>query len=1016
MIAGTVAPQGVSHNRWSWLAPVLLCLLFAGVPVWAQAPTQLRAYHMPRQPLEQALAELASVSKLQILMAPQMLRGKSAPALNGRYSAAQALQRLLVGSGLSYRLTDSGVVTIVAAPSLPQAPVVAKPAHARLLPQVATSLAPLQVTGSRIRRSEFEGAAPLTVISAEQMERDGRFSLDEVLAINGMSVYGTESQGGGRFSANAQPVNLRGLGVGRALILIDGRRVPDYPFPSNGRSNFQSVGSIPLAGVDRVEVMTGGASAVYGADAIAGVINVVLKQPRDGQQLKLRTGTSTQGGADRFDLQWLAGFSGHDWRADYVLQYAESELLRGYQRDIQLPARSGAGLQPALALGVEGDSGALLPLPDGVCDRWRPAFVDWSYAAATGPVHGQGCGTWRNAGYASLADWRRDVSGRLRAERDLSADTQLWTTLQLWHSRSAIAAAPETITGPHSISTGRVGQVRDPQLGVVSPLRVLTPQEMGGLRVMNDRYAEWMVDFSLGLRGYVGNGMEWSLTAGHSDYEVQRVFRRLLGAQVNGFFFGPAQGVTDDGILIQPLNLDHWYRPITAQEYRALSTNVHYRARSQVDSGSYVITGDVAELATGKLGVALLLEASRQRYALSNQPSVLPLQLELYNLTGSVGAGTRSRYALGGEARIPVTDNVKLSVAARLDKYDDSTSLGLAPTWSTGLEWRPVAGLLLRASHATSFKAPDMHWMYTDGGGSFGTAVDVLRCMQSGANPDCGDYASEFLTRNYRNPGLGAESGVSSTVGLVWDAAEPVSMSLDYWDVRNNRGIGRISPALLLRDEAECTMGLKMDGTPSAVDLRSWECRTARARVLRSGEGGAGRIVMVESMAANQSKERVRGIDTVVDARVGTAAGQLDLHVAWSHTLDARRLLRAPGTLHEQWYPMQWQSGQNLAFGNIFSASLGWQGADGWSANLFGIRYGSLPRANGIGRLRPLFLWNTNVSKRISEQATVTLFVNNVFDTPPPHDSSNTEFPYFYDEVYSAVGRQVAVQLDYNFD
>ena len=169
-------------------------------------------------------------------------------------------------------------------------------------------------------------------------------------------------------------------------------------------------------------------------------------------------------------------------------------------------------------------------------------------------------------------------------------------------------------------------------------------------------------------------------------------------------------------------------------------------------------------------------------------------------------------------------------------------------------------------------------------------------------------------------------------------------------------------------------------------------------------------------MAANQSKERVRGIDAVVDARIGTAVGPLDLHVAWTHTLDARRLLRAPGTLHEQWYPMQWQSAQNLAFNNIFSASLGWEGADGWAANLSGIRYGSLPRTNGVGRVRPLFLLNANFAKRISEHATVTLFVNNVFDTPPPRDSSNTEFPYFYDEVYSVVGRQVALQLDYNFD
>lgn len=1016
MVAGTDDPQNPRHRWRCWLAAGLLCLLLVGVPAWAQTLARLQVYQLPRQPLEQSLAQLATVSNLQILMAPQMLRGKTAPALSGRYSVAEALQQLLAGSGLSYRLTEGGVVTIVAAAQPLPVPA-AKPAQPRLLPQVATSLGALQVTGSRIRRSEFEGAAPLTVISAEQMEREGRFSLAEVLAINGMSVYGAESQGGGgRFSANAQPVNLRGLGAGRALILVDGRRVPDYPFPSNGRSNFQSLGSIPLAGVDRVEVMTGGASAVYGADAIAGVINIVLKQPRDGHQLKVRAGTSSQGGADQVDLQWSAGFSGADWRADYVLQYAQGELLRGYQRDIQMPAQAAAGPQPALGLGLQGEGGVLQPLPAGVCERWGTDFVDWNYTAAPGQIHGPGCGTWHNAGYASLADARQEVSARLHAERDLPADIQLWTTVQLWHARSEIAAVPETITGPHSIRTGRVSQVQDPQLGLVSPLRVLTPQEMGGLAAMNDRYAEQMADLALGLRGYAWKGMEWNLALGHSDYRVQRDFRRLLGAQVNAFFFDPAQGFTDDGVLIQPLRLDHWYRPLTVEEYRAMSTTVQYRARSQVDSASYVLSGDIAELKTGKLGVALVLEASRQRYALRNRPSVLPLQLELYDLAGSVGAGGRNRYALGGETRIPLTSKLKLSLAGRWDKYDDSTSLGIAPTWSAGLEWRPLAGLLLRASHATSFKVPDMHWAYTDGGGSFGTAVDVLRCMQAGANPDCEAFSSAFLTRTSRNPGLGAESGVSSTLGVVWDAAEAVSMSVDYWDVRSEQGIGRIAPIVLLRDEAECRTGMKLDGSPSSADLRSWECRKARARVVRSGDDGQGRIVMVESMAANQSNERVRGIDAVVDARMDTAAGQFALHTAWSRMLHASRRVRAPGTLHEQWRQVPWQSGENRAFRSNFSTSLGWQGSTGWSANLFGIHYGSLPRVDGNGRLRSLFLLNANIGKRLTEQAAVTLFVNNVFNTPPPRDSSNTEFPYYYDEVYSAVGRQLAVQLDYNFD
>ena len=1024
-----IASAGRANERvWGGGRGVLrwltLCLFLSTAPAWAQISTVTRSYSQPRQPLQQALSQLAFTSGLQILMEPRMLGGKTAPALNGRYSAAQALQQLLAGSGLSYRLTSSGVITIVQAVTAPAA-AVPKPAQPVALPAVASSLASLQVTGSRIRRSAFEGPAPITIITAEQMQRDGHFTLTDALALNGMSDYGAESQGGGgRFSANAQPLNLRGLGPGRALILVDGRRLPDYPFPSNGRSNFQSLGSIPLASVERVELMTGGASAIYGADAIAGVVNIVLKQPRSGSQLRLRTGTSSQGGGDHFDLQWSAGHGGEDWALNYALQFSSAELLRGSQRDLQRPRTGNASvqLQPDLGLGFVRDGGtaeALVPLPQDVCERWKGEFVDWDFAASSSTVsslQGRGCGTWRNAGYMSLTDGAQELSGQLHAQWELSAHTQAWAALQLWHARSELASGFETITGPHLAATGKVNQIYDPRFGYIAPQRLLTPEEVGGLDVMNDHYREQMWDLALGLRGRYGQRLDWNLTVGRSGYRVQRDRRRLLGDKVNAFFFGPATGMTDDGVIIQPLDLPHWYRPLTPSEYAAMSSKVQYDAQTRVDGASYVVSGGVVDLPAGTLGMALMLEASRQRYRLRNTPSVLPLQMDVYDLTGSVGEGTRDRYAVGAELSVPLTKAIKASLAGRVDRYDDAIALAIARTWSAGLEWRPTSRLLLRASHATSFKMPDMHWVFTDGGGSFGSAIDARRCIVADANPGCAGYAAEFLTRTYRNPELGAETGTSTTAGFVWDAGDALSISMDYWDISNQAGIGRISPALLLRDEAECSTGLRLDGRPSSVDLRSWECRRARQRVVRSGVQGDGRIVMVESTATNQSEQRIRGIDAVLDWRFGSAIGDFSLHTTWSHTFWAQRRVRSPGTLHEQWRAAQWESGENLAFRSNLRASLGWQGQDGWSANLLGIRYGRLPRVDGQGRIEPLLLWNANVGKQISEHTTVTVFVNNLFNTAPPRDSSNGQFPYYYDEVYSAVGRQLALQLDYNFD
>lgn len=999
-----------------WL---LLMLVSLAAPGWAQDSIATRSYEQPRQPLQQALSGLAAGSGLQILMAPQMLRGKIAPALSGRYSVAQALQQLLQGSGLSYRLTSSGVITIVEV--TPASPVVAAVRPA-VMPVVESSLPSLQVTGSRIRRSEFEGAAPVTVISAEQMQRDGYLTLSEALATNGMNDYGTESQAAlGRFSANAQPLNQRGLGPGRVLILVDGRRVPDYPFPSNGRSNFQSLGSIPLGSVDRVELMTGGASAIYGADAIGGVINILLKRPRSGSQVKLRTGTSTQGGADRVDMQWSGGHGTDAWGLSYGLQYSHRELLQGSQRDLQRPRVGTAPAQPELGLGLlrgGAKNAALLPLPADVCQRWNGEFVDWDYSSASSVdgMQGVGCGTWRNSGYPSLADGVQELSGQLQAEWNLSPRTQAWVALQLWQARSELAPGLETITGPHSQTAGRVNRIYDPQLGYLAPRRLLTPQEVGGLGTANDHYRERMWDLALGLRGRYGERLDWSFTGGRSDYLVQRNQRRLLGDEVNAFFFGTPQGMTDDGIVIQPLDLQHWYRPITPQEYAAMSAIVHYNAQTWVDSASYVISGNLFDLPAGPLGMAMVLEASRQRYQLRNTPSLLPLRMEVYNMTGSVGDGRRDRYAAGAELSVPLASTLKLSLAGRLDDYEDAIDLDIARTWNAGLEWRPTSRLLLRASHATSFKAPDMHWIFTDGGGSFGSAVDATRCINAGANPGCDGYAAEFLAWTNRNPVLAAETGSSTTAGVVWDAGEGLSVSADYWDVRNENGIGRISPGQLLRDEAECVTGLRLDGSPADVDPRGWECRKARSRVRRSDATGTGRILMVESMAANQSEQRIRGVDAMFDWRGTTRFGNFSLHTTWSHTFRGERRIRSPGTLHDQWRDAQWASGENLAFRSSVRTSLGWQGSEGWTANLAGIRYGRLPRVDGQGWIEPLWLWNANLGKRVSERTTVTVFISNLFNAAPPRDSSNDEFPYYYDEVYSAMGRQLALQLDYNFD
>lgn len=162
----------------------------------------------------------------------------------------------------------------------------------------------VQVTGSRIPRAQVEGPAPITVINAEQIRSSGFTSVPDVLRAmtqNGGETQSQQSSSGADFSPGAQQVDLRGLGPNHTLVLVNGRRIADFPMPFKGRSNFTDVSNIPLGMIERIEVLTGSASAIYGSDAIAGVVNFILKKKADGTTIDMRMGTTTEGGGESLD-------------------------------------------------------------------------------------------------------------------------------------------------------------------------------------------------------------------------------------------------------------------------------------------------------------------------------------------------------------------------------------------------------------------------------------------------------------------------------------------------------------------------------------------------------------------------------------------------------------------------------------------------------------------------------------------------------------------------------------------
>ncbi|AAW77540.1 Outer membrane cobalamin receptor protein [Xanthomonas oryzae pv. oryzae KACC 10331] len=296
--------------------------------------------------------------------------------------------------------------------------------------QQTTDLGEVVVTGSRIKRAQVEGAQPVVTISAQQIQQEGFATVYGVL--NSMNQQGSveaDTQWGSH-TPNAWPINLRDLGPGRTLQLVNGHRVAHYPLPYGGESNFSNYSNIPSAAVERMDMLTGGSSAIYGSDAVAGVINVILKCDYQGDHVRLRGGTATEGGRDSFDVSWAGGRTGENWSLTYALQATKRDSLSGRDRprmddahDMSYSNWTGQnrlyGFNPFTGMSlIDANTNARLAPPAGTCARLGSEFIDGqrlSYNQNTGALTNAGsyCGVAHDDGDWGLVTGSEDYTASL---------------------------------------------------------------------------------------------------------------------------------------------------------------------------------------------------------------------------------------------------------------------------------------------------------------------------------------------------------------------------------------------------------------------------------------------------------------------------------------------------------------------------------------------------------------------------------------------------------------------------
>ena len=898
--------------------------------------------------------------------------------------------------------------------------------------QQATNLDKVTVTGSRIKKAEIEGPAPVTVITADDIEKQGFSTVYD--ALNTLTQFTGSVQNElntNGFTPNASFLNLRGLGPGYQLVLINGRRAADYPLPYNSQSNAVNLANIPAGAIERIEVLSGGASAIYGSDAVAGVVNIIMKTNFEGDQFNVRAGTTTMGGGDSGRLQWIGGKIGERASLTYAFEILEREAVFGHQREFMDSTRDDPSLDdPSMATAYPGvryttwvdangnptanpaAPGRRLGWPmasnlDATCNR----FSEFEPVAVNGTAY---CGFFSYPATQSIRNSDSNYSGYLYGTYELTDAIQAWAQLMYSKSRATVASSSRFFSSAAVLGSNNF---YDPNIGGVvgNVYRFITPSEIGSGGGQPSIFKEQALDFATGLRGTVLDGrFDWDATLSHSRYDSDREYNWLVKTKVRDLFFGPRLG-THAGTRygIYALNLDRLTSPLSASDVSAISSSYKDEASAQVTQGSFVFSGDLFEMPAGSLAMAAVLEAASQKYDVSPDARA---RLDYtgndapMGLTSTGGHGSRDRYSAGVEFSIPLLSTLKASLAGRYDKFNDASDINGAFTWSTGMEWRPFSSLLLRGSYATSFKAPDMHYIYAGESGFFTYAFDEYACRAAGLDPtstaDCGGslFNPQVFGTRKGDPRLQAEEGKSYTAGFVWDVMDDLSLTVDYYNIQLEGAISDLT-GRLYREEAACRLGTNRDGSP--VDQNSDRCANFISRVIRDSNGD---IVEISTYPQNQAQTKTSGIDASVAYKHDTdRMGSFMAELGWTHVLKLE-VQQFDGEPFEN----QRDHMQFFNFRSRVNWQVGWN-KDDWNVNVNGFRWGSLPNWAETGRIDPYIIWNARIEKKITDKATVGLTVNNLLNKLHPEDNTFNTYPYFW-RAFSPIGREVFVHFNYKFN
>ncbi|AUD59967.1 TonB-dependent receptor [Shewanella sp. Pdp11] len=702
----------------------------------------------------------------------------------------------------------------------------------------------IAVTGSRIKRADMETASPVSVIDASAIISSGAISVDEVLqkmtsAGGAMTNAGINNGSGGNTR-----INLRGLGTNRTLVLVNGRRMIAS---GTGAASSVDLNTIPVSMIQRVEVLKDGASAIYGTDAIAGVVNVILKRDFEGFEVNVQTGLSAQGDADESSIDMTLGNTFDKGNIVVSAQYTKrgeaSQADRGFSDcpitetkpdangNVSLYCGGsgyaqgghvwgdnnfgidGTGPDGAYAIGDKGHYGEYVD--DG---KGKPKFKYFD-GMSEADLSGRG-GTYHDYVTANDAyNYAKDsylftpmerLNLTLAGTYELTENTRFFTEAMYSKRWSNQQMAPQPIWNNDAwvynpISAG--GWMTDDLLPWVQPGEKLSY----GRRMVESGTRDFnqvvdTVRIVVGVEGEFENGWSWdaSYNKGRNDSVDTLANLHNLGsinAAVLEGTFDPFLQSSWQGESIAPF----------------IYTEVN-SGGSELDIVAATLSGDIVELPAGMMGFAAGYENRKEAakftpdsltaQGLANDPRVEPTSGDF-----SVNE-VYAELAIPLLSNIPLVQQLDLSAAMR---YFDYSTFGDDTTWKLGLTWRIYDDLMLRGGLSTAFRAPTVDELYGGKSPSFEQIVHPAT-EQDQAEVTVGGNA--LLT---------PEEADITTVGLVYSPSfvEGLSMTVDYYDIEISNTITSVDNNYIAN---KC-----MDSTGNLINTNTALCQSSHIQIDNSG-------------------------------------------------------------------------------------------------------------------------------------------------------------------------------------